>query len=52
MLSLMGWCMGDYRAGPWQTAIDNETLSSLAGNAFSAFSSGVVALVALHMILP
>ena len=49
LLALAGWGVGDYLK---PTSVAHSTCSSLAGNAFSAFSCGPVALAAVMGAAP
>ena len=48
LLAFTGWSRDDFLGGC--TDLANEVLSSLAGNAFSAFASGPVLAAALHVM--
>jgi len=49
LLAFTGWGRGDY-AKRGETSVPNETLASLAGNAFSAFASGAIMAASLPML--
>ena len=48
LMCLQGWTGADYSAGLFTTTASNDTLTSLAGNAFSAFAVGAI----MHACLP
>lgn len=49
LMRMQGWSLGDFLA-PTLTSADNDTTTSLAGNAFSGFAVGPVLLAALPML--
>ena len=49
LLLMQGWAVGDFK-GKNFTEVDNKTLCSLAGNAFSLFACGPLLLASLAMM--